>query len=306
MIWPTRNLNPVLGRAARNIGYLSLITSPLLAAPKDVAAQSRRFQLPTGVTLNVVEAGRAGAPVVILLHGFADSWQVWESVIPRLAEDHHVYAFDQRGHGDSDKPACCYTQADYVADVVAFMDANDIRRAMLVGHSLGSFVAQNFALEHPDRLARMVLIGSTAACDNAACAELRTLAMTVPDQPELSTVREFQLASFHGPPDPDTFESIMAQSMKVPGRVWRQALPAAIDDDRVARLPDVRVPTLLISGDRDAFFPPAEQRRLLRLIPNARLELYEDVGHFLPVEDPIRLASDLISFLDPVADGAAR
>ena len=112
----------------------------------------QEVELETGVKISYVEQGsRQGAPV-LLLHGYTDSHHSFDLTLPRMPTCFHVFAIDQRGHGDSSKPECCYTQADFAGDVVAFMDALGIERASLVGHSMGSFIAQKVALEHPERV----------------------------------------------------------------------------------------------------------------------------------------------------------
>lgn len=285
----------VAAGAAGAIGFLERITSPLTARAGR-ATRHAYIRLDTGITMHFVEAGRQDAPAVVLLHGFPDSWQVWEDVIAALADDYRVLALDQRGHGDTEKPPCCYAPSDFADDVTAFMDALAVDVATVVGHSFGSFVAQNFAIRHPERVERLVLIGSGVAFDNAVGQEFRDFLPDVPDSPDPAMVREFQRSTFHRVPDDAAFERIMAQSMKVPGHVWR-SLGAALAEDRTARLAALRMPTLLIAGDRDALFPLDEQQRLFRALPNAELTVYPDTGHFIQVERPQRFLADLREFL---------
>jgi non-heme chloroperoxidase len=89
----------------------------------------------------------------------------------------------------------------------------------------------------------------------------------------------------------------MTQSMKVPGRVWRQALASAAGDDRRQQLPRIRARTLVLAGKQDGFFPEAEQRSLHALLRDARLILYDDTGHFPQFERPVRFVADVVAFL---------
>jgi non-heme chloroperoxidase len=119
--------------------------------------------LTTGVRLHYAEQGDIAAHPLILLHGYTDLWVSFSAVLPALAATYHAYALDQRGHGDSDRPASGYTMPDFAADVVAFMAAMGLTRATLVGHSMGSFVAQQVALAAPECVARLVLIASATS-----------------------------------------------------------------------------------------------------------------------------------------------
>ena len=300
-----RNGSHALADATRTIDFLARITSPLTAEPRTVVRIGRRVSLKTGITMHYAEAGRAAAPAVVLLHGFPDSWQVWESVIPRLAADYRVFALDQRGFGETDKPIGSYAAADFADDVAAFMDAVGVERAAVVGHSFGSFVAQNVAIRHPQRVDRLVLVGSGASFDNAVGAELRALLPSIADSPDPELVREFQRSTFHHLPDAATFERLIGQSMKVPGHVWRSLGPA-LAENRTDGLRTVQAPTLLVAGDRDTLFPLEEQHRLFRLLPHAELTCYADTGHFIQVERPDRFAADLLEFLAGSLVAAAR
>src|SRR5690554_5389467 len=105
--------------------------------------------LDTEVTLEYAEVKR-GHKVVIFLHGYTDSWFSYSEVLDRVPWGYHGYALSQRGHGDSDRPLSGYAMSDFADDVDAFMDHHDIDHATIVGHSMGSVVAQRFALDYPD------------------------------------------------------------------------------------------------------------------------------------------------------------
>src|SRR5213594_132023 len=103
--------------------------------------------------------GTPGRPPILLLHGGAQTAHSWDDVAPDLATDHHVLALDQRGHGDSDRaPAGRYTRADFVADVLAFLDDRRFDAATLVALSLGGLNAIAFAATHPTRTRGLVVV----------------------------------------------------------------------------------------------------------------------------------------------------
>lgn len=90
--------------------------------------------LATGVRLHYAEQGDPNGESIIFLHGYSDSWFSFSRVFPLLSPEYHAFALTQRGHGDSDKPECCYTLDDFAADVDVFMEAVGIESATLVGH----------------------------------------------------------------------------------------------------------------------------------------------------------------------------
>jgi pimeloyl-ACP methyl ester carboxylesterase len=109
-----------------------------------------------GVRLHVAEAGHG--PPLILLHGWPQHWWSWRRLIPRLAEDYRVLAPDLRGWGWSEAPHDSYAKATFAADIVALIDAEGFDRVKLIGHDWGGYTAFLLALEHPDRIERMVTL----------------------------------------------------------------------------------------------------------------------------------------------------
>ena len=116
-------------------------------------------------------------------------------------------------------------------------------------------------------------------------------------------VREFQESTLAQPVSPAFIDTVVAESLKVPARVWQAALHEGHLDANIAgELGRITAPTLIVAGDRDSIHPRAEQEALMRAIPHARLIVYPDAGHALHWEEPARFAADLVVFLDALAD----
>jgi len=267
----------------------------------------RQIQLPGRLQLEFAEQGeRTGTPVVAL-HGVTDSWRSFEPVLPHLPSDLHVLALTQRGHGGSDKPASGYRPADFAEDVVAFMDVTGIERAVLVGHSMGSINAMRFAIDHPERVAGLLLAGTMPWFGRPPemlafhREQIAPLADPVPE----ALAREFQLSTLARPIDDAMLDRFVAESLKVPAHVWRAAFAGFIGDDFSSRLREIAVPTLIVWGRHDAFCSATDQQAMLGLIRTARLVEYADAGHAVHWEEPQRFARDLSQFVHSVAAGAA-
>src|SRR5262245_2387027 len=133
------------------------VTTPETPSMEHVA---KTITLPNGITLPFVERGGPSGTPVVCLHGISDSWRSFELVLGHLPGDVRLFALSLRGHGDASRPATGYQPEDFAADVAAFMDAMGVSRAVIVGHSMGSYVAQRFAIDRPERTLALVLIGA--------------------------------------------------------------------------------------------------------------------------------------------------
>jgi non-heme chloroperoxidase len=253
--------------------------------------------LPSGVRLRYAELGDPAHHPLILLHGYTDSWFSFSRVLPELAETFHVYALDQRGHGDSERPAGAYSMRAMAADVIAFMSAEGLQRATIVGHSMGTFVARQVALDAPGRVASLVLLGSGINARNQVTVELQQAVAALAEPVPTEFVREFQVSTI-ALPVPDLFlERVVAESLKLPLHVWRTALAGMLADDSHTRLGAIQPPALLISGAKDAIFSRAEQDALLAALPAASLTRYPEVGHAPHWERPDEVARTIVSFV---------
>jgi pimeloyl-ACP methyl ester carboxylesterase len=264
-------------------------------------APSPRFSdvtLATGVRIRYAEQGDPGGPAVIFLHGFSDSWFSWSRVLPLIPARYHVIAPDSRGHGGSDKPEGGYAMRDLAGDVLALMDALHLERATIVGHSMGSVVAQQIAVAAPGRVERLVLVGSgpsfrsMSGVDEFAAA-VYALRDPVPEQ----FAREFQVSTIHQPIPGEFLDTAVATSLRLPARVWHGIMTGMLSTPPAPELAGLGIPTLILSGERDAVFAPAAQQALIAQLPEARSSIYAETGHAPHWERPDRFAGELVRFL---------
>jgi pimeloyl-ACP methyl ester carboxylesterase len=206
--------------------------------------------LSTDVTLQYAERGDRAGEAIVFLHAYTDSWFAFSRILPLLSPSYHAFAPDERGHGDSDKPECCYTADDFTSDVDAFMDAVGIEEATLAGDSSGGMIAQRVALDYPHRVSRLVLMGSpTTLVNNEAVMEAgeQMRALEDPISPEF--VRAFHLSTIHHPVPEEFLSTALTETLKVPARVWRGYMEGvALTVDDTARLGEIEAPTLILWG----------------------------------------------------------
>ena len=254
-------------------------------------------QLATGIRVHYAEQGDVDGAPVVFLHGWPDSWFSFSRVLEYLPPRIHAFVFDQRGFGDSERPGGRYRIEDFAADAIAFLDALAIDRAAFVGHSFGTFVTRKAALTHPDRIARMVLIGAGESKGNPVLQEVRAAMAALPEPVPEEFAREFQAGTAFAPVPQTFFNRIVAESLKLPSRLWRDVFDGILAYDDQHEIARVTAATLLIWGERDALFPRAHQDALTAAITGSRLRIYQDIGHCPNWECPERVAADLVEFI---------
>lgn len=251
--------------------------------------------LANGVRLHYRNQGPATGPAIILLHGYSDSSASFGRVMPLLPLDLRVIAPDLRGHGDSTRPAAGYRIHDLAADVIQLMYALEVPSAIIVGHSMGSFVAQEVSHRAPGRVTGLVLIGSAPVAENDTVKELRAAVDLLTDPVDGDFVREFQYSTVAQPVPEAFMAAAIANSRRMPAAIWKQVITGLIEY-RPA-VPRSYVRTLVIGGTRDAVFSVDEQVALSQQYPRARLRLIDGVGHTPHWEQPETFVNALLEFV---------
>jgi len=259
-----------------------------------------------GVRSFYLEAGRRGAPPVVLLHGLGATSASFLPTVWDLSRDHHVFAVDLPGFGESGKPVRPLDPAYFARWLVAFLDAVAIDRAHLVGNSMGGRVALEVGLAAPERTGRLVLL-----CPSMAWRRYRApVALVRLLRPELGAL---PLRVLHR-----VVIGVLRSLFARPERVPRAAMDAAADEfvrifamprGRIAffhaareiyledphgtrgfwdRLPGLEPRAMFVFGDRDWLVPRAFLRHVRRALPVARCELLHDCGHVPQFELPER------------------
>ena len=249
-----------------------------------------------GLLIPYVEQGDPDGVPLVLLHGITDSHRSYEPVLAALPDSIRAVAITARGHGDAGKPETGYDADQMAADVIAVMDALGIDRAIVAGHSMGSWTARRVAVLYPERVLGVVLAGAFASFhDKPEMDGLLEEFDALADPIDPAYARAWQDSTL-GRSVPEAFmEMIVEETCKLPARVWRAAMRGLVDA-RLEPAGSVTVPALLCWGQKDAFVPDADQERLLARIPDAELRVYEGGGHALHWERPERFANDLAEF----------
>jgi pimeloyl-ACP methyl ester carboxylesterase len=264
----------------------------------------RELRVATGVALTYLEQGAPSGTAILLLHPWGESLRCFDRLIALMPRSFRVLSLDQRGHGGAEKPAGGYELAAVAADVEAFMDAAEVVAAVLVGSSSGGYVAQQVALDSPSRVTGLVLVGAPRSLHGKPPFADEVGRLTDPVDP--SWVRESLtwFPRFHEVPD-WYIEDRIRDGLRLPAHVWRDTLTGLITAMPPTDIGTITAPTLVIWGDRDELLPGEDQRRLAAAIPGCRLVVYQETGHLVLWEQPDRLATDLIAFVEGLETAAA-
>jgi non-heme chloroperoxidase len=254
--------------------------------------------LASGLNLECADQGDLSGPVVVLLPGPTDSWRSYEPVLDLLPHDVRAVSASQRGHGASDKPDTGYEVEDFAADVVPLLDAVGIKQAVLAGHSGSCLVARRVALDHPDRVAGLILEASpTTLRDDPLLLEfVESVVSGLIDPIGRDFARSFVAATSSDDVPPDLLDVLVEEVLKVPAFVWRETFAGLLHYDDTTELPLIEAPTLLVWGDADTLVSREMQDSLVGSIPDADLLVYPGVGHAPRWDDPVRFSADLVAF----------
>lgn len=256
--------------------------------------------------LHVRDGGPRNAPAIILIHGFGASLQTWDAWAQGLSRKHRVIRFDLPGSGLSlPDPAADYTDARSIELLLALMDRLGLPRVSIAGHSIGGRIAWTFAATHPDRVDRLVLV----APDGFASPGFEY--GKAPEVPSVLGLMRYVLPkpllrmnlkpAYANPAFlDDALLDRYYDLIRAPGA--RQAM---LDRMRQTVLVDprpllaaIRVPTLLVWGERDALIPFANSNDYLKALPDARLVSFPAAGH-LPQEEA---AADSLAAVEAFLD----
>lgn len=247
-----------------------------------------------------------GEPVV-LLHGIPTWSYLYHDVIPLLAEEVRILAPDFLGHGYSDRrDRFDRSLRAQTRMILAFLDALGIERATVVGHDTGGGVALILAVEHPERIARLVL-SNVVAYDSWPIDDMIALG-----NPEWRAKSPAEIAEFvaSGLPDglhnaerltPAFREGIVAPYSDEEGKISLIRNASALNTNHTTALMDrhgdIAAPTLCLWGVHDPWQTIRDGERLAREIPNARLVRQENASHWIPQDAPEEFAREILAFL---------
>jgi pimeloyl-ACP methyl ester carboxylesterase len=240
--------------------------------------------------------GPNDGPPVVLVHGLGGQAEDWRNLAPFLrAAGYRVYMPDLFGYGRSEKPAdFSYSIPDEASTVVAFIDAMGLKKVDLGGLSMGGWIVQRIATDHPDRIRKLILFDSAGLSEKPAW----NTALFIPT----SAVELDQLWALLVPNPPAVPPFIARDVLRIShSHAWviHRALDSMLTghDATDRMLPQFKMPVLIVWGKLDHIMPVEQGEKMHQLVPQSQLDVVEGCGHLAPVQCADRIGPTVRAFL---------
>lgn len=240
--------------------------------------------------------------VVLMLHGIGGGRRSFAPQMAVLADRYRVVAWDMPGYGNS-APLQDMTWSALADAAVALIDHLGVEMVDLLGHSMGGMVAQEMVAQHPRRVARLILAGTSPAFGGSTDDfKNKFLAARLKPLDEGKTPGDIAPELVRGmvgeEPDPAGVAAAIDSMRQISAASYRQALQCLVGFNRRDDLGRIAVPTLLIAGERDRTAPPAGMRKMAEQVPGSRYVELPGAGHLMNLERPMAFTAAVAGFLD--------
>ncbi len=296
-LWRALGLIVVLALAA-GIGFLLRPVSYFdewMYLQEDLGGIASRNVRVQGYRVHYLDEGPATGPVVVLVHGLGGRAEDWTTLAPYLAKaGFHVYIPDLLGYGRSQKPAnFSYSVHDEAAVVVGFMDALGLKQVVLGGWSMGGWITQIIAADHPERVSRLMLF-DTVGLD---VKPLWDTALFTPTSAQQLDELDALLM-----PDPPHVPAYVARDIvrisRRNGWVVQRAVASMLTAQDVtdSLLPHLKMPVLIVWGALDEIVPVAQAQTIHQLVPQSQLDVIPGCGHLAPLQCSGAIGPKVVAF----------
>jgi len=255
--------------------------------------------------INIYYEVHGEGPPLVMIMGLSANVDWWHPhVIEQFSKHFKTVIFDNRGAGRTDKPAIDYSIRMFADDTVGLMDALGIRRAHILGVSMGGMIGQEIALSYPERVDKLVLVSTTCGGPHSIPVPQETLnkmlnreGMT--DEERMRLTVELLYPDEYREKNPELMEEALRRLMiaPIPLDVYMRQLQAGSQFDSYDRLPNIRAPTIILTGKKDVLLPWENSKILAERIPGAKLVTFEESGHGMISQNAEEFCREVIGFL---------
>lgn len=257
------------------------------------------------IAVSYIDEGSTNAPAIILIHGFPLNKAMWSKQVEVLKENYRVVAYDIRGHGNSDANDNDFSIELFANDLLSLMDALKIDKAILCGFSMGGYIALNAIENHPEHFSALILCDTNCTEDKPEAKEKRMKTIEsikengMEQYAEDSLRKLFAPASFSKQIGEVTI--VREMIMKTDKQSLFKTLAAlAARSETCSKLPEIKVPVLILVGKEDEITPPDVAMSMHEKIKGSILHTIDHAGHLSNMENPTEFNNRLTEFLSLV------
>lgn len=246
--------------------------------------------------LHFRQSGPQDGPVLVLSASLGCDARVWSPLLPHLPGHLRVICYDHRGHGASPAPDGPYTMGQLVRDTESMLDGLGVGACVFLGQGLGGLIAQALAIKRPDLVRALVLSGTGARLDTAAIWDARAHLVQAQGMAAIAahTLKGWFTPAFAHSPEGDVWRKML---LSCPPQGWAGCARAIAGSDFYTTTSRLTLPTLGLTGDRDALTPPDLVRETTELVAGSHFAILRRAGHLAHIEQPEGFAQRLTGFL---------
>jgi 3-oxoadipate enol-lactonase len=252
-----------------------------------------------GIDIHYELSGPADAPVVLLSNSLGTRLEMWDAQLPALAQRYRVLRYDGRGHARSTAPAGPYSLEMLADDATGLLDGLGIERVHFCGVSMGGMVGQLLGARRAPRLRSLTLCSTACYMAPKELWDQRIQAVSEGGMAAIagSVVERWFTEAFRAEPS-IVVERVRQMILETPAHGYAACCAAIRDMDLRETIRAIRLPTLIIAGDKDPATPPAKAHEIRDRIPGAKLEVIPEAAHLVNIEQDVAFDASLLAFLD--------
>ncbi len=256
-----------------------------------------------GSNMYYSDVGDVESPPLVLIHGFPFSSEMWKGQTEMLQNRKlRIITYDLRGHGQSEVGDGQYTIEQFVDDLIALLDYLKITKTILCGFSMGGYIALRAIERNPDRFSALILCDTMSVADSSEAKIRRANSIKLVKNEGVERFSEGFLKAVFAPESFETKHNIINEIKRIvisnsPLGVCGALLAMAGRTDTTDALSKIKIPTLILVGERDLITPPSAAKSMNDRIPNSQLHLVDNAAHMSSLENPNAFNSHLARFL---------
>ena len=257
------------------------------------------------IMVSYTDHGKSGAPYIIFIHGFPFNKSMWNLQVEALKDKYHVITYDIRGHGNSDSGNENFSIELFAKDLISLMDVLKIDKTMLCGLSMGGYISLNAVSNFPERFDALVLSDTQCTADTPEAREKRFKTIKNIMKNGVEKYADESIKNLFSPESylarKDAIEEVRNMILKTSEQSLCSTLLAlAMREETCSKLPEIKVPVLIMVGKEDILTPPAAALLMNEKIKNSSLHIIDHSGHLSNMENPYKFNYELKKFVSAV------